>query len=294
MKITLAHSPDADDAFMFYALAEGKLKKAGKYEFEHILTDIQTLSHYAIESPLYDLTAISYHAYAYACKNYALTRCGSSFGENYGPVLIIKSCDQEQAELFLEKIKLGETPVAVPGLMTSAYLSLKLFAPQAKVVECSFEQIQDRVQDGTVEAGLIIHEGQLTYQKEGFRALVDLGEWWAKETLGLPLPLGANVIRRDLPEEVKSDLARILAESIRYSLVHREEALQYALKFGRGLAHREADRFVGMYVNNLTLDLGDIGEKAVRLFLERGYQSGLIPQVPVLDFIKSDPVPTNV
>lgn len=282
MKIKIAHSPDSDDAFMFYALAKNKIE-TGPYEFEHVLTDIQTLSDKAINTQEYDLSAISYHAYPYASKNYVLMQSGSSMGDNYGPTLISRSGQSVQE--LLKKIKAGELTVAVPGLLTSAYLALKLFAPNVKVEAVPFDQIQEAVAEGKYEVGLIIHEGQLNYEKNGFLKLLNLGEWWFERTGGLPLPLGANILRRNLPEDVKKDLSRILKQAIEYSLEHREEALEYALTFGRGLAKDDADRFVGMYVNELTIDLGQRGKKSVDLFLREAYQVGLITNLPELEFI---------
>ncbi|MDX1919572.1 MAG: MqnA/MqnD/SBP family protein [Candidatus Caenarcaniphilales bacterium] len=282
MKIRIAHSPDSDDAFMFYALAKNKIDFA-PYEFEHVLCDIQTLSDKAINSPEFDLSAISYHAFAYADKNYDLMLSGASMGDNYGPMLVYKK-DIDGEEL-LQKIKEGIITVAVPGLLTSAYLSLKLYAPNAKVEAVPFDQILDKVQDRSYEAGLIIHEGQINYEKQGFKKLVNLGEWWFEKTGGLPLPLGTNVLKKSLPENVKKDLSRILRESIEYSLKHREEAIDYAMSYGRGLNNDEADRFVGMYVNDITIDLGDRGKKAVQLFLKEAHQLNLIPTLPEMEFV---------
>lgn len=282
MKIRIAHSPDSDDAFMFYALAKNKINFA-PYEFEHVLCDIQTLSDKAINSPEFDLSAISYHAFAYAHENYDLMISGASMGDNYGPMLVYKN-DYNSAEL-LEKVKNGEVTVAVPGLLTSAYLSLKLYAPNAKAEPIPFDQILDKVNDGSFDVGLIIHEGQINYEKQGFKKLVNLGEWWFEKTGGLPLPLGTNVLKKSLPEKVKQDLSKILKESIEYSLNHRQEALDYALSYGRGLNNDEADRFVGMYVNDLTIDIGNRGKLAVELFLKEAHQLKLIPTLPAMQFI---------
>lgn len=282
MKITIAHSPDSDDAFMFYALAKNKID-TGSYQFEHVLTDIQTLSHKAIHTQEYDLSAISYHAFSYAAAHYVLMESGSSMGDNYGPTLI--AAKEADPKSVLNKIKMGEITVAVPGLLTSAYLALKLFVPNVKVQEIPFDQIQDWIKENPLSAGLIIHEGQLNFERNGFIKLVNFGEWWFERTGGLPLPLGANVLRRNLPENVKKDLSLILKRAIEYSLQHREEALDYALTFGRGLEKNEADRFVGMYVNELTLGLGSRGKKSVELFLREAYQVGLIPHLPQLEFV---------
>ena len=282
MKITIAHSPDSDDAFMFYALAKGKIDTKG-YELIHVLSDIQTLSDKAINTQEFDLSAISYHAYPYVSKNYELMVAGASMGDNYGPTLITSS--KEKPQDLLKEIKAGNIVVAVPGMLTSAYLALKLYATNAKVEALPFDQIQDAVKSGEYKAGLIIHEGQITYKQEGFKKLVNLGEWWFDRTGGLPLPLGTNILRKSLPANIKAELSQLLKESIEYSLKHREEALEYALQFGRGLRNEEADRFVGMYVNELTLDLGNRGRKSVELFLKEGYSLGLIPSLPELSFV---------
>jgi 1,4-dihydroxy-6-naphthoate synthase len=282
MKISLAHSPDSDDAFMFYAIEKNKINTA-PYEFENVLSDIQTLNDKAMNGQEYDLSAISYHAFAYVSDNYELLSSGASMGDNYGPTLI--SYSHENNEQLLKQIKSGEVKVAVPGLLTSAYLALRLYAPSVVAEAVPFDEIQAAVQRGDYQAGLIIHEGQLTYENEGFTKLVNLGEWWFERTGGLPLPLGTNIIRRNLPENVKQDLSRILRESIEYSLNHREEALDFALKFGRGLKVNEADRFVGMYVNDLTLDLGTRGKRSVEQFLKESYLLGFIPKQPKVEFV---------
>jgi 1,4-dihydroxy-6-naphthoate synthase len=282
MKITVAHSPDSDDAFMFYAMAKN-LVECGPYEFEHVLCDIQTLSDKAINAPEYDLSAISYHAFAYASNNYDLMLSGASMGDNYGPMLVSKNA--ESPEDLLQKVINGEVTVAVPGLMTSAYLSLKLYAPKAKVEAIPFDEILSKVEDSKYQVGLIIHEGQINYQKLGFQKLINLGEWWHELTGGLPLPLGTNVLKKSLPENVKQDLSRILKQSIEYSLANRKQALEYALTFGRGLDNAEADEFVGMYVNDLTVDLGSRGKEAVKLFFQKAYETKLIPNAPVLEYV---------
>ena len=277
MKITIAHSPDSDDAFMHYALARHKID-AGDYEFEHILRDIETLNHAAAEAT-YDVTALSIHAYAYLHDKYALLSHGASMGEGYGPRIVAKE------PFSLEEVK--KHTIAIPGKQTSAYLALKLFAPDVQTVEMPFDEILPAVAEGKVRAGLLIHEGQLTYQDAGAHLILDLGEWWANETGGLPLPLGGNAIRRDLPENVKAEVSKLLKESIAYALDHREEALDYAMEYARGLEEQRgmADEFVGMYVNKRTLDYGDDGRKAVHLFLEKGHQAGIIPHPVDVQFV---------
>ena len=276
MIIRLAHSPDPDDAFMFYGLACGAVA-GGPYQFEHILEDIQTLNERATRGE-YEVTAISIHAYPYVRDKYALTSCGSSMGDNYGPLVVAR----EPVEI--ERLK-GRT-IAVPGLMTTAYLTLQLllgkgaFTP--KVV--MFDQIAVEVAAGKVDAGLLIHEGQLTYGAGGLKLVIDLGQWWMERT-GLPLPLGGNAIRRDLGEAACREIAGIIRASIRYGLEHREQAVQYALRYGRGLDTALADRFVGMYVNEWTLDYGPRGREAVRWLLREGTAAGLLPDPGEIDFL---------
>lgn len=276
MKITVAHSPDSDDAFMHYALARNVFN-TGDLEFGHVLKDIQTLNICA-EQGLYEVTAISIHAYAYVSDKYALLPHGASMGENYGPMIVARE------NYSLDDIK--KQTVAVPGLMTSAYLALKLFAPQIPTVVMPFDEILPAVERGEVTAGLLIHEGQLTYGEAGLHNIIDLGVWWANETGGLPLPLGGNAIRRDLGEDVINRASHLLRESIRYALEHREEALDYALEFARGMETKPqlADRFVGMYVNQRTLDYGEDGRKSVQLFLDRGFEAGVIPHRVQVEF----------
>jgi 1,4-dihydroxy-6-naphthoate synthase len=270
MKITVAHSPDSDDAFMHYALARHKLD-TGDIEFEHVLQDIQTLNERAAQGT-YEVTAISTHAYAYVSDKYALLPHGASMGENYGPMVVARE-NFSQDEIKTKTI-------AVPGIQTSAYLALKLWAPEVSTQVMPFDEILPAVARGDVEAGLLIHEGQLTYGDEGLHEIVNLGEWWSAETDGLPLPLGGNAIRRDLEPELAKRVSHLLRESIRYALEHREESLDYALEFARDMETRRhlADEFVGMYVNQRTLDYGDDGRRSVQLFLDRGYEAGLIPQ----------------
>lgn len=263
--IKVAHSPDSDDAFMFWALAHDRIDTEG-LTFEHTLTDIETLNREAMEGT-YELTAISYHAYATVKDKYALLNVGSSIGDKYGPVLIAKK------PFTKEQIK--NVTVAIPGEMTTAYLALKIWEPELKTVVVPFDQIMERVESGEFEAGLIIHEGQLTYQKQGFVKVVDLGEWWFEET-NLTLPLGGNAIRLDLGEELIQKIGRVLQRSVEFGLKHREEALDYAMQFARGLDRSTADEFVGMYVNEMTLNADMEIRKAVKLLLWRGQAVGLI------------------
>jgi 1,4-dihydroxy-6-naphthoate synthase len=273
--IRVAHSPDSDDAFMFYALAND-LIDTGDYEFEHVLSDIETLNREA-HSGTYEVTAVSIHAYAYLDDRYALLASGASMGDGYGPVLIARE------EIPIERI--GSIKVAIPGTLTSAALALKMWNPNLATTVLPFDAIGPAVGAGEVDAGVVIHEGQLTWQDEGFVNLVDLGVWWAEETDGLPLPLGGNVVRRDLGEDAMIEVARLLKASIVYSLEHRDGALDYALDYGRGLSRDKADRFVGMYVNELTVDYGQRGREGMTVFLQRAADEGLIPKVPRLDFI---------
>lgn len=273
--IRVAHSPDSDDAFMFYALAK-ELIDTGELRFEHVLSDIESLNREAFEGT-YEVTAVSVHAYAHLDDRYALLGSGASMGDGYGPVLVAREA--------VDPDGLAEMTVAIPGRLTSASLALKMWNPALQTVTLPFDEIMPAVRSGEVDAGVVIHEGQLTWQDEGFDLIVDLGVWWAEETDGLPLPLGGNVIRRDLGDEMCSRVAALLKESIEYSLEHREEALDYALDYGRGLDREKADRFVGMYVNELTIDYGDRGRTAMKTFLDRAYAERLIPKVPQLDFL---------
>lgn len=272
--IRIAHSPDADDAFMFYGLAAGKVDPEG-LTFEHHLVDIQTLNQEALKGT-YELTALSYAAYPAVAEKYALLTVGSSIGDKYGPVLVAK-------EKFT-KDQVKTKKIAVPGNLTTAYLALKLWEPSLQTVEVPFNEILDRINSGEFEAGVIIHEGQLTYAEEGFKKIVDLGEWWF-ETTNLVLPLGGNAIRRDLGPELIQKVARVLKASIAYGLEHREEALAGALKYARGLDPKKADAFVGMYVNDYTLDAGIHVQRAVRLMLSMGHGLGIIPNAVDPDFI---------
>jgi len=265
-EITVAHSPDSDDAFMFYALAKGKID-TDHLRFTHALHDIETLNQKAALGE-YDVTAVSFHAYAYISEKYALLSSGASMGLGYGPLVV--------ASEFFPPTALAGRTVAIPGTRTSAYLALKLFQPELTYRVIPFDKILEAVQEGVCEAGLLIHEGQLTYKDLGLYKILDLGEWWSQET-GLPLPLGGNVVRRDLGPDLIPRISYYLKQSIQYALEHREEALAYAAGFARGLRPKLTDKFVGMYVNELTLDFGESGRKAVRLFLEKGYQRGIIP-----------------
>ena len=272
--IAVAHSPDSDDAFMFYGLATNKVRVPG-LRFSHTLCDIETLNRKAQEG-VYDVTAISFHAYPYIQDHYALMSCGGSVGEGYGP-MIVSQRPFTQTEVKRQKI-------AVPGKLTTAYLALQLFAPGIEVEVVPFDQIIPQILEGRYEAGLIIHEGQLTYDKSGLHRIVDLGRWWQKVT-GLPLPLGGNAIRRSLGREMMASVTRALRDSIQYALDHREEALAYAMQFARDLDTPLADKFVGMYVNERTLDYGGDGREAVRRLLDMGHKAGIIPQVPRLEWV---------
>jgi len=273
--IRVAHSPDSDDAFMFFALAKG-LIDTGELSFDHVLKDIETLNREAFEGT-YEVTAVSIHAYAHLDDRYALLGSGASMGDGYGPVLVAREAIAAE--------QLASKKIAIPGRLTSAALALKMWNPSLQTVTYAFDEIMPAVQSGEVDAGVVIHEGQLTWEDEGFSKIVDLGVWWAEETGGMPLPLGGNVIRRDLGEEMCARVAALLKESIQYSLDHREEALDYALAYGRGLDREKADRFVGMYVNELTVDYGERGRRAMRDFLDRAANERLIPKVPWLDFL---------
>ncbi len=273
--IRVAHSPDSDDAFMFYALAKG-LIDTGELRFEHVLKDIETLNREAFDGT-YEVTAVSIHAYAHLDDRYALLGSGASMGDGYGPVLVAREP--------IPPDELAAKKIAIPGRLTSAALALKMWNPLLQTETYAFDEIMPAVQSGEVDAGVVIHEGQLTWEDEGFSKIVDLGAWWAEESGGLPLPLGGNLIRRDLGEEMCTRVAALLKESIQYSLDHRDEALDYALAYGRGLDRDKADRFVGMYVNELTVDYGERGRRAVSDFLDRAANERLIPKVPRLDFL---------
>jgi 1,4-dihydroxy-6-naphthoate synthase len=272
-EITVAHSPDSDDAFMFYGLATNKVRVPG-LRFAHTLCDIETLNRKAMEG-VFDVTAISFHAYPYIQEHYALLPSGGSVGDGYGP-MIVAARAYSAADIKRKRI-------AVPGTLTTAYLVLQLFAPGIETDVVPFDQIIPQVLEGKHEAGLVIHEGQLTYDKSGLHRVVDLGKWWQKVT-GLPLPLGGNAIRRSLGPELMSSVALALRESIQYALDHREEALAYAMQFARDLDPQLAEKFVGMYVNERTLDYGPDGREAVRRLLDMGHKAGIIPQASRVEF----------
>jgi 1,4-dihydroxy-6-naphthoate synthase len=274
-EIVSAHSPDSDDAFMFYALATKKVRSP-KITFRHVLEDIETLNRRAMAGQ-YDLTAISYHAYPYVADKYVLMASGSSIGDGYGP-MIISTRPMEPEELKGKRI-------AIPGTLTTAYLACKLYQPDFEPVVTPFDKITDAVRERTVDAGLIIHEAQLTYDKEGFHRVLDLGRWF-KTLHGLPLPLGGNVLLRSLEPEIQSECCRLMRESIQYALDNHGEALEYALQFARDMERRLAEKFVGMYVNHYTLDAGDVIPKAVQKLLDLGFEAGLIPNRVAVEFVR--------
>jgi len=274
-EISIAHSPDSDDAFMFYGLATNKVRVPG-YKFTHVLTDIETLNQKAINEAFYDVTAISFHAYPYLQDNYTLMACGGSVGEGYGPMVV------SNPKMTLADAK--KTRIAVPGTLTTAYLALKLYYPEFETTVVPFDKIIPAVSSGEFDAGLIIHEGQLTYANDGLVKLIDLGQWWREET-GLPLPLGGNAIRRSLGQETMLMATNALRDSIQHALDHRDEALEYAMQFARDLDPTLANRFVGMYVNERTLNYGDDGRVAIKKLLEMGYDRGIIPHKANVDFV---------
>jgi 1,4-dihydroxy-6-naphthoate synthase len=273
-RISLAHSPDSDDAFMFYGLASGRVDSDG-LDVVHVLEDIETLNRQALAGR-HEVTAISFHAYAYLAERYALMPCGGSIGDGYGPLLVGRTP--------LDPDEVARRTVAVPGTLTTAYLALKLFAPEVGTRVVRFDRILEEVREGRADVGLIIHEGQLTYGGQGLHRIVDLGAWWKQET-GLPLPLGGNAVRRDLGPELMARLTRLVRASVRYSLEHRPEALAHALQFARGMDPAVADRFVGMWVNELTLDSGERSRRAVQTLLDRGHAAGIVPTRTVVDFV---------
>jgi 1,4-dihydroxy-6-naphthoate synthase len=275
VEISIAHSPDSDDAFMFYGLATNKIRVPG-YRFTHTLCDIETLNRRAREEAFYDVTAISFHAYPYLQANYALMGCGGSVGEGYGPMVI--------SSRKLAPEDLNGLRVAVPGTLTTAYLALKIFNPAIETVTVPFDKIIPEILDGKYDAGLIIHEGQLTYTTSGLFKVIDLGVWW-RETTGLVLPLGGNAIRRSLGSEVHGIVSKALRDSIRHGLEHREQALEYAMQFARDLDSTQAGHFVSMYVNERTLDYGEDGRDAIRKLLQMGFERGIIPIAPRVEFI---------
>jgi 1,4-dihydroxy-6-naphthoate synthase len=277
--LTLGHSPDPDDAFMFYGLAKG-LIPTGDFKFTHVLEDIQTLNERATRGEL-DISAISIHAYAFVSSRYALLPSGASMGDGYGPMLVAKKA--------LNRDEISRCKIAVPGTMTSAFLALQLWLKRAGAqidyVVVPFDGIFRAVRVGQADAGLIIHEGQLTYQKEGLAVCADLWAWWKKENDGLPLPLGGNVIHKRFPPETRSEVARIVTASIQFGLDHRAEAVEHALQFARDMGRELADEFVGMYVNHWTLDYGEKGREAIRRFLGQAHEQGLIPHRQELEFV---------
>src|SRR4030095_3785718 len=294
---TLGHSPDPDDAFMFYAMAENKIDLRG-YRFEHRLEDIQTLNERAVRVELH-ISAISIHAYAYVAHKYALLPCGASMGDGYGPIVVRRRRDGETvkrgnqgaavssqattdsaAREFLESKK-----IAVPGTMTSAFLALQLFLGEFDYVVVPFDQIFDAVRNGRADVGLIIHEGQLTYEKSGFEKILDLGKWW-KEQTGLPLPLGGNVVRKDITPAVRPDLSEIMRESIAYGMAHREEAVQHSLPYARDMDAKLAGKFIGMYVNEFTRDYGKVGRDAIRRLLSEAHNKGYINAPVEVEFVE--------
>jgi 1,4-dihydroxy-6-naphthoate synthase len=275
--IRIAHSPDSDDAFMFYALTQGILDTEG-LDIQHVLQDIETLNQAAFQGT-YEITALSFHGYAHLADRYQLMPSGASFGDGYGPIVV--------ARQPLGRADLPGLKVAIPGKLTTAHLALRLWQPEVTTEIVPFDQILDAVLEGRVDAGVVIHEGQLTYQDLGLRSVVDLGVWWKEETGG-PLPLGGNGIRRDLDPDLKRRLCRLLTESINYGLDHREEALGYAVRYARGLEDDpvRSDRFVGMYVNDWTRDYGRAGRRAVQLLLDRGYEAGILPSRVEAEFVE--------
>ncbi|MCP5468690.1 MAG: ABC transporter substrate-binding protein [Deltaproteobacteria bacterium] len=275
MLIRVAHSPDSDDAFMFYALANDKIE-TGEYCFEHTLSDIETLNQKALTGS-YEVSAISFHAFPKVADRYMLLSSGSSMGDGYGPMLVAKN------EIDLKDI--SKKTIAIPGLMTTAYLALQIFEPNLNIKVIPFNKILDALAADEVDIGLIIHEGQLTYATEGFHQLLDLGQWWQEKTDGLPLPLGGNVIRRNLGMEHCQKISKIIREGIIYSLEHRKAALDYALQFARGMDPNLADKFVGMYVNELTVDYGERGQKALHRLYDEAIAKGLLKGKPPLEFI---------
>jgi 1,4-dihydroxy-6-naphthoate synthase len=281
---TLGHSPDPDDAFMFYAMAENKIDLRG-YRFEHRLEDIQTLNERATRGELH-ISAISIHAFAYVSDRYALLPCGASMGDGYGPVVVVpeeakfEASSDEQIRAWLRGRK-----IAIPGRMTSAYLALQLYLGDFDHVVVPFDQIFDAVKNGKADAGLIIHEGQLTYARSGFTKVIDLGEWWKRET-GLPLPLGGNVLRKDIPLPVQHDLLGIMRESIDYGLAHRDEAVRHSMPYARDMDAKLAGKFIGMYVNDFTRDYGDTGREAIRRFLTLASDAGYIKETPLIEFVE--------
>jgi 1,4-dihydroxy-6-naphthoate synthase len=277
---TLGHSPDPDDAFMFYAMAENKIDLRG-YRFEHRLEDIQTLNERALRGELH-ISAISIHAYAYVSDRYALLPCGASMGDGYGPMIVAQNAPQFSSD---DEIRtwLRDRTIAIPGRMTSAYLALQIYLGKFEHIVVPFDQIFDVVKNGRADAGLIIHEGQLTYAHAGFQKIVDLGEWWKRET-ELPLPLGGNVLRKDIPSDVQGDLLAIMRESIDYGLAHRDEAVRHSMPYARDMDAKLASQFIGMYVNDYTRDYGEKGRAAIRQFLKAARRDGYLEKEVAVEF----------
>jgi 1,4-dihydroxy-6-naphthoate synthase len=274
--IHVAHSPDSDDAFMFYALATKKIDTRD-LNYVHTLSDIETLNKKAMKGDgEYEVSAVSFHAYAYMFEKYALLSCGASMGRNYGPIVV--------AGKPMRAKSLANKVVAIPGMLTSAFLTLRLFEPEVQYKVVPFDKILDEVQKGNYDAGLLIHEGQLTYREMGLHKVIDLGQWWLKQT-GLPLPLGGNVIKRSLGQKLMERVAQDIRNSIQYGLDHREEAMAYAIQFSRGLDTQSVDRFIGMYVNDLTLDYGTEGRQAVRKLFQEAYKKKIIPERISVEFV---------
>jgi 1,4-dihydroxy-6-naphthoate synthase len=282
---TLGHSPDPDDAFMFYAMAENKIDLRG-YRFDHRLEDIQTLNERALRGELH-ISAISIHAFAYVSDQYALLPCGASMGDGYGPMVVTAGRDGPGSHASDEEIRawLRNRTIAIPGRMTSAYLALQLYLGDFDHIVVPFDQIFGTVKNGRAAAGLIIHEGQLTYSQAGFSKVLDLGEWWKREN-GLPLPLGGNVLRKDIAPAVQRDLLEIMRESIDFGLAHRDEAVQHSMPYARDMDANLAGKFIGMYVNDYTRDYGDIGRRAVREFLQTAHQRGYLEKAPAVEFVE--------
>src|SRR3954463_4056812 len=279
---TLGHSPDPDDAFMFYAMAENKIDLRG-YRFEHRLEDIQTLNERALRGELH-ISAISIHAFAYVSDRYALMPCGASMGDGYGPMVVTMKDGPLDSDDAIRSFLRGRR-IAIPGRMTSAYLALQLYLGQFEHIVVPFDQIFDAVKRGEADAGLIIHEGQLTYEKTGFHKILDLGEWWKRET-GLPLPLGGNVLRKDISLPVQRDLLAIMRESIDYGLAHRDEAVRHSMPYARDMDTNLAGKFIGMYVNDFTRDYGESGREAIRQFLRAAHERGYIEREPLVEFVE--------
>ncbi len=282
---TLGHSPDPDDAFMFYAMAENKIDLRG-YRFEHRLEDIQTLNERATRGELH-ISAISIHAFAYVSDRYALLPCGASMGDGYGPMVVTAKTADLATAASDEQIRawLRTRKIAIPGRMTSAYLALRLYLGDFDHVVMPFDEIFDAVKAGRADAGLIIHEGQLTYGRSGFTKVIDLGEWWKRET-GLPLPLGGNVLRKDIPLPVQRDLLAIMRQSIDYGLTHRDEAVKHSMPYARDMDADLAGKFIGMYVNDYTRDYGETGREAIRRFLRTAHEQGYIGKEPAIEFVE--------